>query len=81
MKKLMFTAIALLAFSSASMANSTEKNEPVTNNKAIIIKDCKKIASLMCEFCEELSYEEFGCMDSNEYNSLYDAFYKYCINS
>ena len=80
MKKLIFTAIALIAFSIASHANINNSNDQkkAEPKKEIVKKDCAKVAALMCEFCEEIMDE---CASSEDYNEMYYIFESICRNS
>jgi Skp family chaperone for outer membrane proteins len=84
MKNVFFTAIALVAFSAASMANTIEVKEAVvliekkvkTEPKQAVIKRdlCAEIASLRCEKFEN----DYGCQDNNTYSALYYYYYGRC---
>ena len=85
MKKLFFTAIALVAFSGVSMASTDEIKKSVDNTKCdnqkkevIITKNCDLMVSSNLSNWEEM----YGCIeDSNAYNSLYRLMYAICMTS
>jgi hypothetical protein len=69
MKKLFFTAIALVAFSGISIAKKS--------NVSIVLPDaCADWASSMASADED----EFGCMSSSEYNASYYSYLRKCRN-
>ena len=89
MKKLFFTAIALVAFSGVSMASSFknslfskeyhsfEKRE--LNFTKILLKDivdCGAMAQDLISIYED----EFGCLESSAYNSFYTIMLHWCNN-
>ncbi|MFY7740000.1 MAG: hypothetical protein ACOVQC_05740 [Flavobacterium sp.] len=81
MKKLMFTAIALVAFSGVSMANTIADDEVVSkkqNNEKILKTDseCMKYASLKVEAYES----QYGCMTSSQYNYSFWGHYNKCLD-
>ena len=80
MKKLMFTAIALVAFSSASMANTIADEEVKSpNDIEMIIKNCaKEAATKAAEFETALEAATHTCLSSSDYNQLYNFYYNEC---
>lgn len=86
MKKVIFTALAFIAFSGVSMANTVADEEIVKENKVqkneqsnqIVVADCNQVAAA----CMELFEDSFGCIESSKmYNSLYNMMYNNCMNS
>ena len=69
MKKIIFTVIFILAFSFISEAKNKK-----SMNKAEIITDCARYASLMLDVYEEVN----GCIDSDTYNGAYEYFKESC---
>jgi hypothetical protein len=80
MKKVMFTAIALIAFSSVSMGNTIAEEKVVNldNKKEVTIKttDCNKFAIHITNACEELNGE---CLTPTEYNQYIRYWTGFCI--
>jgi hypothetical protein len=85
MKKLVFSAIALVAFSSASMANTTIEEKNV-NLEQFFINDCETIASIAVSIAEEEymlqqakeGVKEPKCFDSKVHNMLFYAYLEGC---
>ena len=76
MKKLFFTAIVLVAFSSVSMANTIEE-------EVIAVRDCAAYAANQATI-EELKLKKLSgdpefCLDSEGYNNMYNYYYGYCV--
>ncbi len=69
MKKMFFTAIALVAFSGISMASEEAKKEEKAK-----AKNCTSFAYHMTAAYEEID----GCMTSQEYNQMYFYWLTYC---
>ena len=72
----MFTAIALIAFSGVSMAN-TIKNGEITEYSI----DVKVVKSTCVEFTYHMTcaFEAIeGCFTSQEYNTMYNYWNGYC---
>lgn len=80
MKKLFFTAIALVAFTSVSMANTISnesKEESKENDRELRTNPtCMQYASDKCEAFEL----QFGCMTSTQYNYMFWANYNKCLD-
>jgi hypothetical protein len=85
MKKLFFTAIALVAFSGLSNANTAELEE----NQTVLKKNpCESSAALLMSIFEENHYNEqvnngvppdqIVCIDSFTYNTMYYAYLANC---
>lgn len=76
MKKLFFTAIALVAFSGISKANTIEaENNTVATTEFRNADPCATKAAYVMSLVEA----EQGCIeDANEYNALYNYYYQLC---
>ena len=59
MKKLLFTAIAMLAFSSASMANTIADDEVIIEEKTIVLRT-KTLCELVAELQADNTYNQTG---------------------
>lgn len=84
MKKVIFTALAFIAFSGVSMANTVADEEIVKENrflkeskdsKKILATDCNAFASLVMQIIED----EDDCLDSETYNMYYNFLYERCV--
>jgi hypothetical protein len=85
MKKLVFTALAVVAFSGAAMANTVEVKEVIKVKNEVIevsainivaedvrMSDCSDAAGLTVNIAEESYHEETGnCFDSWTWNYIY----------
>jgi hypothetical protein len=81
MKKLMFTAIALVAFSGISMADNTIVEKEIEQKEVLNAKPCETVAYIMASLYEESIENEYGtCLNSSQYNAIYNAAYKDCMN-
>ena len=75
MKNVFFTAIALVAFSAASMANTSEAKEEVKKKELNVKKDCAAFATAMCAAIEAINDE---CLTTSDYNRTYYYFKASC---
>jgi transketolase C-terminal domain/subunit len=84
MKKIIFTAIALVAVSDVSMANSfIDENESSEN---LVVTKGETVAAISVSLFEEeyhnsqvnLGIKEPKCIDSFTYNALYYAYLSGC---
>ncbi|MDR7208130.1 hypothetical protein [Flavobacterium piscis] len=72
MKKLLFTAFAVMVFSGVSFANTSKNKEE--EKEILVFTDCGRVASLMMDICEEIN----GCQESGDYNAGYDTWKGLC---
>lgn len=80
MKKFMFTALALVAFSSVSMANELETVN-LEAEKMELRTNCETVASLAVMIAEEEYHNETGnCFDTWTYNYIYNNALYNCQN-
>ena len=87
MKKVIFTAIAMIAFSSASMANSIADEEVVVNNKekkeivvekeVVVKKDCFAMALFAFDVFESL----YGEMNDQQATNFLNYAYNQCMTT
>ena len=87
MKKVFFTAIAMIAFSSASMANTIADEEVVVNNKekkeivvekeVVVKKDCFAVAIMCLDIVEVLC----GPLSDEEATNLLNVAYNNCMTT
>ena len=76
MKKVFFTAIAIIAFSSLSLANTISDENEVVNNqiKVVLLKqNCKDV------FASTLSSCASSGIDADTAWSIADAAYGFCV--
>jgi len=70
MKKLVFTAIAVIAFSGVAMANNCEVS---------IEQDCGAYAATWTNLHEQADHDWYGfCYTSEQYNLMYNYYYSQC---
>ena len=78
MKKLFFTAIAMIAFSGVSMANTIEEKEDML---IVNVIPCSTQASLQTQSVEDRLHEGSGeCFSAAQYQLIYDMFMHECQN-
>jgi len=79
MKKVFFTAIAMIAFSSASMANTIADEEVVIEEKkeVVVKKDCRQEAMISLEQYEAT----YGCLDGTQATYQYQLYFNKCQNN
>lgn len=70
MKKLFFTAIALVAFSGVSFGNTIVDDSDRTN--------CSVVAYITATIVEE---DSGGCLTSSQWNAVYNAAYWECTHN
>ena len=76
MKKLFFSAVFLMAFSSVSMANTIADEIVLSNDVLLTNPQCMQYAADKCE-----AYElQWGCMTSSQYNFAFWAHYNRCLD-
>jgi hypothetical protein len=82
MKKLFFSAVALVAFSSVSMGNTIAVEESSYNNKEkeekvlLFNSKCMQYAADKAEAAEA----QYGCMTSAQYNNYFWGQYNKCLD-
>jgi hypothetical protein len=68
MKKVLFSAIVVIAFSGVSMANNREESKSSEN---LIVADCESIASTAASSAENRQHSAYGiCYTSAQYNQV-----------
>ncbi len=78
MKKLVFTAIGLIAFSGISMASNVLENS--SYSKKSIAVDCETIATKNANQQENRIHSAYGfCFTSSQYNAVRGTFLAACI--
>ena len=78
MKKLLFTAIALVAFSGVSMANNIEESTVETIETFLVVgEDCAELANQLIETIEN----EEGALSADEEDYYWYSSYSYCMNN
>ncbi|MFY7739996.1 MAG: hypothetical protein ACOVQC_05720 [Flavobacterium sp.] len=84
MKKLMFTAIALVAFATSGMANvekrkENEKEKGKTTEQVLLRKNCASYAATKASEVEAaLEAATNTCFSSSDYNALYNFYFSEC---
>ena len=78
MKRLFFTAIAVVAFSSASMANTIADEEVKKDNseEKEVARNCVARATYMTN-CYEVMWGE-PCISNEEYDEVWTIYYNQC---
>jgi hypothetical protein len=87
MKKLLFTALAVVVFIGVAMADTAEvKEKVVINNESKevalqVASKCSDIAYITASLVEEDSENNGGgCLSSSDYNAVYMEAYNDCVN-
>jgi hypothetical protein len=75
MKKMIFSAVALLAFSFAGMANEIEEKK--VEEKIIVKANCDSYAK-SCIVAETYQY---GPMSQSQFNEAYSFYYNTCVEA
>ena len=78
MKKLFFSAVALMAFNSISMANTIETEEEIDLQKEVVAVNCSSYAS------SAVSIETAALgrpMTRAEFAATYSEYYNFCVYS
>jgi flagellar hook assembly protein FlgD len=82
MKKLLFSAIALVAFNGVSMGNTIEVEKDSLVSKIVVIEEDKG------DGCQEFAMDlvTFAVSDDDnltdaEYNAVFQSFLNYCYNN
>jgi hypothetical protein len=75
MRKLLFTALAVLGFVGVSRAITKESRiEPVNKENSILFRDCVAFGGLMADAQEEID----GCFTSSQYNHVRSRYKALC---
>ncbi len=88
MKKLFFSAVALIAFSSVSMANTIEIEEVNLKEERVVVNHCATVAAISMHIFEEeyhnhqvnqgIPANKIKCIDTFTYNAMYYAYLASC---
>ncbi len=74
MKKMFFTAIALVAFSGVSMANTIADEKVMSELIIQNQSDCESYAAAEVADVEDA----LGCLESDSYNRVYNMYLDFC---
>lgn len=81
MKKLFISAVFLMAFSSASMANTIADEDVKVNDQEFALRNCVGEAAVKVQAFEAaLEAATHECMSTSDYNGLYNFYLNECLN-